>query len=141
MKTLKVKTTVELPLDRIADFVCTAMEGGIGYWSQIQDTTCGPDASDDTLYDSKQWPKATTPEYVTFAISPHTNVVLGVLNDDESDFDGKRVNLNLNAIKRGLEIMAEKYPLSFAALVSGNEDQPDCDILIQCAVLGDAIYG
>ena len=49
--------------------------------------------------------------------------------------------LNLRAVTRGVQIMAQKYPHHFKAFVDEDDDATTADVFLQCAVLGDVIYG
>lgn len=49
--------------------------------------------------------------------------------------------LDLKAIKRGLEVMAEKFPTHFADVLTENDDDNTGDVFLQCALLGNVIYG
>lgn len=49
--------------------------------------------------------------------------------------------LDHQALRRGLQVMAEKNPSRFADLVSGNFDIETGDFLLQYALLGRIVYG
>ena len=49
--------------------------------------------------------------------------------------------LDREAVERGLNLMAQKYPKHFADLVSGSGDSNTSDAFIQLAVLGEWVYG
>lgn len=59
---------------------------------------------------------------------------------DYEDND-KIYQLNLDAIKSGLEIMADKFPKVFAEVLLDNTDAGTGDIFLQCALLGEVLYG
>ena len=48
--------------------------------------------------------------------------------------------LNMKRIKRGLTVMAKKYPHHFADIVNENTDMTTADVLVQCALFGDTLY-
>lgn len=54
---------------------------------------------------------------------------------------GKRYALNASKLKKALEVMAEKYPLPFAKLKSGDYDGPIGDLLLQLIAFGEVRYG
>lgn len=62
-----------------------------------------------------------------------------MLHDAEND--GKAYELTLSAVKRGLVIMAKKFPDHFADILKDNTDNDTGDVLLQCAILGDVVYG
>ena len=58
------------------------------------------------------------------------------------DFEESKVYfLALDDLKRGLQVMAEKYPKHFSDILNENSDSITADALIQCSVFGDIIYG
>ncbi len=59
------------------------------------------------------------------------------------DFEDEkaRYTLTLGKIKKGLTIMAKKYPKHFASILEENTDADTADVLLQCALFGELIYG
>ena len=49
--------------------------------------------------------------------------------------------LRLDVIARGLNVLANRYPRHFADLVNENGDLTTADVLLQCCVFGELIYG
>lgn len=49
--------------------------------------------------------------------------------------------LTLGKIKKGLTLMAKKFPKHYADIITENTDCETSDILLQLALLGDIIYG
>jgi hypothetical protein len=49
--------------------------------------------------------------------------------------------LDLKSIGRGLNDLATKYPRHFADLVNENTDAITADVLLQCCLFGELIYG
>lgn len=62
-----------------------------------------------------------------------------MLHDAEED--GKAYELTLAKVKKGIAIMAKKETRHFADLVLHNADQITADVLLQCALFGEVIYG
>ena len=54
---------------------------------------------------------------------------------------GKKYKLSKSKILEGLTIIREKYPRHFADILNENSDSITGDVLIQCSVLGDVVYG
>lgn len=63
-----------------------------------------------------------------------------MIRDEEAD-EPKEYTLDLEGIKRGLQVMADKFPKHFADFLSDNGDDITGDVFLQCALLGDIIYG
>ncbi len=59
------------------------------------------------------------------------------------DFEDEkaRYTLTLAKIKKGLSVMAAKYPKHFASIIQDNTDADTADVLLQCALLGEIVYG
>lgn len=49
--------------------------------------------------------------------------------------------LDREALTRGLTVLGEKYPHHMAAFIQENDDVITGDSFVQCALLGDIIYG
>lgn len=48
--------------------------------------------------------------------------------------------LNLESIKRGLELMAEKCPIYFSDILMNNDDASTADAFLQCCFFGEMLY-
>ena len=55
--------------------------------------------------------------------------------------DPNAYRLDLDAIERGLQAMAEKFPKHFADILGENDDAITSDVLLQCCLFGYVIYG
>jgi hypothetical protein len=49
--------------------------------------------------------------------------------------------LDLKSIGRGLDVLATRYPRHFADLINENTDAITADVLLQCCLFGELIYG
>ena len=119
IKPFKVMT--EVPAQRVANTLVSGIEGGIGYWAQIGNEK-GPGYNSTTC----------------------DRIVAGkahLLLTEVDDTMGKHLVLNRSAVEMGLTVMAEKYPKHFADMVSENDDATTGDVLVQCALLGEVVYG
>ena len=61
--------------------------------------------------------------------------------EDPSSPEPVRGHLTDAALRRGLQVLADKYPRIAGAIVSEDSDAASGDALLQCAILGDVIYG
>ena len=117
----KVTTSIELSNQRIADVLTGAFEGGSTYW--IQSVT----------------PRFKThSEYSEPASYEPENFVdrLIIAEDEEDSF-----HFTLTTIDEGLQIMADKYSRHMADLINENDDADTSDVLLQCILFGDIVYG
>jgi len=116
-----VTVTHEISVERIKDLLCTAIEsGGSNYWCNTMDRMGGITRA-----------QATYRQDVPF-------VEGGWL--DVRDDDGGKHRLDLEAIKKGLNIFAEKCPTHFADFIAENDDAETGDCFLQCCLFGDVIY-
>ncbi len=60
--------------------------------------------------------------------------------EDFEDLEAK-YTLTLAKIKKGLKVMAEKYPKHFASILQEDTDADTADVLLQCSLLGEIVYG
>lgn len=130
----KIKIEVEISKEVIANLLCSAFDPAIhavSYWCEI----VGKISPKEYLY---RIDKQQIYPYVDVPLNEGGQLILKVTEGDEQS---KYFNLDLSVIQKGLEVMAEKYPEHFADIMSGNDDSATADVLIQCALFGEIIYG
>ena len=121
MTQTETKVTLTVSDEQLAEALCNGMEGGIHYWAQLNSYTVNAQG----LYD-----------YEGVAAGTCSSWELGDLESDET------LTLDREALQRGLQILAKRYPWKLAELLDENKcDAETGDALIQCALLGDIIYG
>jgi len=126
-----VTTAVQIDSDKIAELLCSAFEGGSGYWSEIggynvpKEVWLWGDGSN--IF-----------KYIQYPLSKGGAVI--VLETGDGDVSKEHV-LDLAAIKRGLQTMANKEPRHFANFLAGNGDADTGDVFLQCCLLGEVVYG
>lgn len=80
-----------------------------------------------------------------FGYESATNVVVnpdgGMIALHDSEQDGKYYEVNYKVIKKGLTVMAKKYPQTFADFINGDYDLYTGDTFLQCCLFGEEIYG
>jgi len=118
------KPYVELEDQQIEDLLCTAFEGGVGYWCRIV-SYIEPENADMLTYKHSEYP-----------VNGDAVVCQAVVEAEPKD----RV-LDRAAVERGLRLMAERYPRHWADVIEETTDATTGDIFVQCALLGDVVYG
>jgi hypothetical protein len=103
--------------EQIQTLLCSAWQGGINYWARIVDAQAD-----------------------TEPVFEHDYPLCGSVTFEDLE-SGGRLTLDRTALHKGLAIMANKYPRHFAALKTGDDDAATADVMVQCAVFGDVIYG
>jgi len=116
--------TQQIDAQLIADALCCGLEGGTGYWAQI-DNEHGPDYHADKC------------EEITAGRG-----YLRILELAEGEETAKAYKLDRAALLRGVEIMARDYSRHFADMTASEGcDAETGDVLLQCALLGKIVYG
>ena len=134
MMTITQTRNVELSHNRISDLICTAIEGGSNYWYQIfgyveplectfRCETFKDDEEPHRIYD--------------YPLNEGGSVIIG----DAEAGAGEAKRLQLSTIKRGLTIMAEKYPNHFQRIVEETYDADDADVFLQLSLFNEVVFG
>lgn len=130
MKTTDIVATIPVPVqitvERVKDLLCNAIEGGSNYWVDTLDRMGGITRE-----------QAEYRQDVPFVEGGWLELVEG----EEDCGKGRKFRIDLEAIKKGLTVMAEKYPKAFADFINENDDAETGDIFLQCICFGEAIYG
>lgn len=133
-------TKINVTDEQIKGLLCSALEGGSNYWYMVEKFRLAPGLS---YADFQQGGKMQDPKnyWHPYQLIPLVDGCSLEISDMEGENPKKIYRLNKSAIRKGLEVMVEKYPKHFADMISGNDDACTGDVFLQCAVLGDVIYG
>lgn len=134
--TLKVVVT-ELSDSDAADILCTALEGGIGYWSQCAPLR-SPSVGEDWVYKSAWLYPTESPDFES-----DTGVCPGVKRNDEG-----AVLLDYAAILRGINLILEgsmvnNYTYEMVLRNFTQDDPMDADgadCVVQAGLFGQIVY-
>ncbi len=120
-----IPVALNIPVQRVKDLLCNAIEGGSNYWVSTLDR-CGGITREQAEYRQD----------VPF-------VEGGWLELEEQEQSGKTktFRIDLAAITKGLVAMAEKYPRHFGDFIAENDDAETGDVFLQCICFGETIYG
>jgi hypothetical protein len=126
----EISVGIPITKERLSDLLCDAFEGGSNYWYFIDEFIKPP------VLEFK------TDKKVIFR---HLDYPLNdggaLLISDQEDDRKKQYRLDLESIKKGIQIMAEKYPWEFGNFINDNDDANTGDTFLQCCLFGDVIYG
>lgn len=121
---LLTETTFTVPLEfnegMLHDHLVSAIEGGSNYWAEI-----------DAGEHQPGWTNYFT---ATFTVIEMSDEKAGVLH-------GQKYQLNKDKLKAGLSVLAKKYSHHFCDILREFGDATTGDVLVQCALFGDIIYG
>lgn len=126
-----------IKITRLADLLCSAFEGGIGYWARIEKYIEPSKPIDLSVFKDDSILGQNVYKYIHYPLSPDGAVII---KDIESD-NGKKYKLDMKAIKKGLDVFAQKCPRHFGDWLAENDDATTGDVFVQCCLFGEAIYG
>jgi hypothetical protein len=123
---------IEVSLGRISDLLCSALEGGSNYWYTIETYT------EPTSVDFHTKGEGIFP-HLDYPLNPGGALTIGTLDGDE--FNGQKSwKLDLSAVRKGLALMAAKYPHHFADMLDESGDATTGDVFLQCCLFGEVEY-
>lgn len=131
-KTVTVQHNITLETAR--NLLVSAFEGGSNYWMKLDKYICPPGT---TLDDFKEGGKLSCPDW-------HPAYILPTIKDGAMGIvDSEKVKHTLTREKllNGFDVMAKKYPKHFQNIVDENDDAETADVLLQCALFGELVYG
>lgn len=145
-KQMEVSLKIKIPLSHVNDIITTALEGGSNYWYLLkEDATAILDR-----YKGKYVPDIHGPRKELFygyrveAVLPAIMEGEKIAIHDDEDPDGPVIGyFSLENMKKGLAIIAEKYPdyLRMILDADADYDASDADVIVQLLTLGEVFYG
>ena len=142
----EITVKFKIPLDHVNDIVITALEGGSNYWYLLKE-----DATEILdRYKGQYEPlihgnrKELFYGYRVEAVLPAIMAGETIPIHDEEDPNGPVIgSFSLDNMKKGFEIMAEKYPdyLRMVLDEDADYDAGDADAIVQLLTLGEITYG
>ena len=127
---LTVPVSISASYERLQDLLCTAFEGGSNYWYLITGTT----------YPKGEDKVSLGIEFEHMELPFHGGSIQIAINDNEAG-DDKVYNLDLDAIKSGLQVFHDKETRHYADWLNENDDATTGDVFLQCCLFGEVVYG
>ncbi len=121
-----MQTIIKISDEHIANVICSGIESGIHYWcDEIEVSNIKCDDVDEIML--RYW-------------QPLLNNGWIKLHDRE---ENSWHIIDMGALQKAIQIILDKYPHHIGALIGdfNNQDALTGDVLIQCAIFGDIIYG
>lgn len=135
MKEFEYVVQRKLDKQTIEDILCTAVEGGIGYWACLDNTT-------------KEWVEARNELRTTLGRAPYLSEVMYhlieqdkpvVLIDEE---ENKTLHLTWEKLQQGCRKFEEDKGVNLTDYIEdGNFDAVDADMVIQYSLFDEVVYG
>lgn len=117
---VKLAITFKLTEGMFHDQVTAAVEGGSNYWARI-----------DVGKHKPGWRNYFMAKFTVIEISDKKAGVV----------QGLTYELSLDKLKAGLQVLADKYPHHFKDVIAETGDATTGDVLVQCALFGEIVYG
>lgn len=122
-----VCAVIECHVSDLDGIIVTAAEGGINYWARIRNYKIR------ALDEPEKYPDGCSME----------------VQEDEvmGGTDPLWVKVDRMLVAKGIQVMAEKYPHQLRALIASGScgdyapDAEVCDVIVQCGVFGEIVYG
>jgi hypothetical protein len=134
MLQVEYKAKDEVCEQMVADLICTAFEGGIGHWASV-DSYKKPEKV--FKWDLVGTIGGAVYKYVQYPMSEGGAVMLSDSQGETDDI----WTLDLPSIKKGLVVMATKYPKHYRNFLKEQSDAETGDVFIQCCIFGELVYG
>jgi hypothetical protein len=128
--------SVPVPEQRVRDMLVAALEGGTEYWCRLDGYELAEGMVIEDFYRGGRHQLPDEYFHWNQLIPFHSGCCLKI-TDRESNQEHR---LDRDALARGLEVLAQKVPLQFARLLTGEDDADTADAFLQCCLLGDLIY-
>ena len=149
-----INLMLEMPVERIADLLCCALEGGSNYWYEI-DSKAEP-----KVWTIEERPVSATADEAKEKVNTHFAhyypfneggaLLITDARADEPTLK-QAVRLDLERIKYGLDrwcfesMLPDEqrtaHPRHLAQFIEGNEDAITGDVFLQYCIFGKVIYG
>jgi len=129
---LAIHVSVGVKWGIVTNAIIGAIEGGSAHWCEQYEYGHTPDA----VVNPKKYPLYACEDFWIRG---------GIVNFKYQNYeDGPEIgtkHLSCNTLAWGLGVMAEKYPRHFGNLIHENDDAETHDVLLQCALFGETIFG
>lgn len=130
-----IKVTTFVSKETLSDILCSAFDPGYsstGYWAHVLKKT-EPTHWD---YADKMRPESGSHWRHEYPLNPGGSLLIEDMEEDKT----VAYTLDFDAVKKGIRVMAEKYPKHFSDVMRDNHDGDTADVLVQCALFGEIRY-
>jgi hypothetical protein len=138
-KKLEIKVDQSVSYQDLSDLLISALEGGSNYWYRIE-RYVEPDEF--TFLAGQSLEEAKKYRHSTYPFNPGGALVISDFYGADGMEDAMTTKkLDLDAIKVGCQLMAEKSVKHWANFIEGNADAETGDIFLQYCIFGTIVYG
>ena len=118
---------------RVAYLLCSALEGGSNYWAEIKSAKKPKEFS--FILDADLGGEDPEPCILDYPFNG------GSITFADSEGDMPDSVLDLEAIGKGLQVMATNYSGHWQDVINEKEDAATGDVFLQCCLYGEIIFG
>lgn len=137
---LRILTTVEIPWQRVGDLICSALEGD-GSVDWLASFHSAPDDMSITLKRSIELMAEKGVWYYEGGVYWRDGGKAIVTYDDGNGNEKAQKTFGREEIETGMKLMAQAHHSHWNDFITENDDAITSDVFMQCAILGDVIYG
>ena len=131
--TVRTDRVIEIETHRVLDLIATAFESGFSFW--VESIEAIPPMGT-TLDDFRDGGKFEPDDYwPTYCQMPFVGGCVRI-----ETIDGDKRPLNLETIRRGLNLLNEKHPKHFQMFLDMDDDAEVADLFLQLAICGEFTY-
>lgn len=138
----KIKIGVEISVEKFAESLIAALEGGSNYWYLINTDEHWFEVVnrfDKSIAQQENRDKALPLSMrITNAIANVDDFSIAIY--DAENPDEKLGELSRESLLNGIAILAANYPLFFARINSEDYDANDADVFFQICLFGEIVY-
>tara|TARA_Y100000310_G_C20146245_1_gene562585 strand:+ start:145 stop:558 length:414 start_codon:yes stop_codon:yes gene_type:complete len=130
------KPNVYITNRQIMNLLCCAFEGGSNYWYRNLDVKSLPPGAKEEDYTNEAIKKRSNGFWLRYYVIP----VEGGTVELEAVGEPGKLELHRGHLKRGLQLLVDKYPSRFADVISEHEDGSTGDIFLQLCLFGEVPF-
>ena len=133
-KAFSIKVNQEVSEEKVQNLLTNGFDHGIAYWAMVKEDS----GVDKNPY--AEWRSDLPLNGGWVVLEDSTGEGGFEVEGNPFEVEGG-VILNRESVERGLQIMAAEFHRHFADMMNGDDDAITADVLIQCSVFGDIIFG
>ena len=133
LKTIEVKTSIEF--SKATDLIVGAFEGGSNCWINSINWGSLRDRHKESPWKHQKLGE-TYSEVMSWCCIHGKYFWVQVEDDDRELYE-----ITPAGIQRGVQTMADSFPRHFNDMVKENDDATTSDVLLQCILFNDIVYG
>lgn len=133
---------IKVSEEQVRDLLCGAFEGGAGYWIEDRSYRLAEGVKEEDFREGGRLTKQEYwPPYLLVPFISGCAVVILTEEPPSLATDKTRYELTTETLKRGLQVMADKYTHHWCDFLRGEYDATTSDVFLQCCLFGEVAFG